>query len=339
MSQHFIENIKIENFKCFENLEITGFRRVNLFGGKNNVGKTALLEAIEMFVKSIDVDFLIFNVYVLLRRRQGNYDEMEVDIFKDQNQSILISSLHRRIVIKKDDHLDLFGGYGLEGEFVFSVNAKEKKFSFEQVNDRRLTFLVKERIGSRSIVNSFIRSSKPDENEIAILYGAIVETGKEMFIDESLNQFDKDIVSFKTIATERKTRSKIKLNSMGGLVSLSSLGDGVSRYISMLCAIWANQHGFLFIDEIENGIHYSNYKKLWQLIFMASEQADCQIFVTSHSKECIAAFNEVQQELHDNAGNYFELYKSERKQRIVAAMRDAEQLQYALTHGEAIRGE
>ena len=34
MSQHFIDDIKIENFKCFENLEITGFKRVNLFGGK-----------------------------------------------------------------------------------------------------------------------------------------------------------------------------------------------------------------------------------------------------------------------------------------------------------------
>lgn len=39
MSQHGIETIKIENFKCFESLEINGFKRVNLVGGKNNVGK------------------------------------------------------------------------------------------------------------------------------------------------------------------------------------------------------------------------------------------------------------------------------------------------------------
>ena len=40
--KHFIKNIEIKNFKCFENFKADGFGRVNLIGGKNNVGKTAL---------------------------------------------------------------------------------------------------------------------------------------------------------------------------------------------------------------------------------------------------------------------------------------------------------
>lgn len=40
---HFIE---IENFRCFQKTRLEGFGRVNLIGGRNNAGKTALLEAI-----------------------------------------------------------------------------------------------------------------------------------------------------------------------------------------------------------------------------------------------------------------------------------------------------
>jgi AAA15 family ATPase/GTPase len=37
--------LEIENFRCFENFKIEGLAQVNLFGGLNNSGKTALLEA------------------------------------------------------------------------------------------------------------------------------------------------------------------------------------------------------------------------------------------------------------------------------------------------------
>ncbi len=45
MNEHFIKNIEIKNFKCFKDFKAEGFGRVNLIGGKNNVGKTAFMEA------------------------------------------------------------------------------------------------------------------------------------------------------------------------------------------------------------------------------------------------------------------------------------------------------
>ena len=58
MKNHFINNIHIENFKCFQNLQIEGIETVNLIGGKNNVGKTAFLEAVELLVSSNKSDDL-----------------------------------------------------------------------------------------------------------------------------------------------------------------------------------------------------------------------------------------------------------------------------------------
>ena len=40
------KSISIENFRCFENTKIEGFEQINLIGGQNNAGKTALLEAL-----------------------------------------------------------------------------------------------------------------------------------------------------------------------------------------------------------------------------------------------------------------------------------------------------
>ena len=43
-----IETIVIKNFRCFKDTKIAKFAQVNLFGGLNNAGKTALLEVIHL---------------------------------------------------------------------------------------------------------------------------------------------------------------------------------------------------------------------------------------------------------------------------------------------------
>ena len=39
-------SFSIKNFRCFDELTVEGMGRINLIAGKNNVGKTALLEAL-----------------------------------------------------------------------------------------------------------------------------------------------------------------------------------------------------------------------------------------------------------------------------------------------------
>ncbi|MDR0835057.1 MAG: AAA family ATPase, partial [Tannerella sp.] len=41
-----LDSIKIENFRGFDSLEIEGLSKINLFVGKNNSGKTSILEAL-----------------------------------------------------------------------------------------------------------------------------------------------------------------------------------------------------------------------------------------------------------------------------------------------------
>jgi len=53
--------------------------------------------------------------------------------------------------------------------------------------------------------------------------------------------------------------------------------------------------GLTLIDEIENGIHYSAQPKLWRMIFETARELNTQVFATTHSYDCVQAFEEVAQ--------------------------------------------
>lgn len=44
-----LDSLEIKGYRCFEHLTIEKLGRVNLIVGKNNVGKTALLEALRIY--------------------------------------------------------------------------------------------------------------------------------------------------------------------------------------------------------------------------------------------------------------------------------------------------
>jgi len=208
---------------------------------------------------------------------------------------------------------------------------KEILAPLERIMSERI---VRRSLESKTVIN-YVSSSATDEKEIAIYYGKLIDINKEKYLDESLSLFDENIVALKQKVTDRDVVLKLALKDRPTPILLSSLGEGINRYIAILCAIWASKDGYLFIDEIENGIHYTNYKKLWKIIFEASKMANCQIFTTSHSKECIEAFNEINQ---DDEGVYLEFYKNQKNGLIVVKQRDNEQLEYALSHNSEIRG-
>ena len=50
MPDLILPSLEIQNFRAFEHLRIERLGRVNLITGKNNVGKTSLLEAVQSFL-------------------------------------------------------------------------------------------------------------------------------------------------------------------------------------------------------------------------------------------------------------------------------------------------
>jgi AAA15 family ATPase/GTPase len=344
MSEQHIKDLEIRNFKCFKHLSIANIGQVNLIGGKNNVGKTAFLEAVELFVSSDKAYDLAGSVYKILKRRQGanRSKYLEVDFIYDNESKMTISSSSKTCTLEHGLQVinnDMFENDLLPTEVLtLSVNDDRKDIPIDVFSGKNRMESMQMRLNRDRKANLiYISSSISDEQDIAIAYGKLIELKRENFLNNSLNSFDSNILNLKPIPIERGTL--LKLETKNKLILLSSLGEGINRYIAILCAIWASKDGVLLIDEIENGIHYTNYKKLWQIIFKASVDANCQIFITTHSKECIAAFNDVQFEDENCNAQYFEFYKNLKTDLITSTARDKEQLRYALTHEGRLRGE
>ena len=53
------KSFRVKNFRCFKDLQINDLGRVNLIAGKNNTGKTALLEAMYIFTRPKSPKLLI----------------------------------------------------------------------------------------------------------------------------------------------------------------------------------------------------------------------------------------------------------------------------------------
>jgi AAA15 family ATPase/GTPase len=68
------------------------------------------------------------------------------------------------------------------------------------------------------------------------------------------------------------------------------MGDGINRILYIVLSMVNAQNGYLLIDEFENGLHYSVQKKIWSIIFSLAERLNVQVFVTTHSSDCIKAF-------------------------------------------------
>ncbi|WP_300717823.1 AAA family ATPase [uncultured Brachyspira sp.] len=347
MENHFIKNISFENFKCFKKLEFDGFKRVNLIGGHNNVGKTSFMEGVDIAVCSDTIISLTYKLKEMIRNRQNSLnDDFEIDFFyndfiyfniiKNIN-NIKVKHVNNNNYIIEESFLEEFDDELKDSKkyssyFLLSVNEKNEKIYLNYFI--RSFRIIKEDL---KYISNFVHTSKMGERDIAVLYGNLINLSKEDYLDKSLQIFDNNIVGFRQILKNRnEIVLKLKLKDIEKPILLSSFGEGINRYIAIICAIWASKDGYLFIDEIENGIHYTNYPKLWKLIFDISKEANCQIFAATHSKECIEAFNN---ENKNNEGLYLEFYRNQKTGLINIKDRDNEQLEYALLNNGEFRGE
>ncbi|MEA1954434.1 MAG: AAA family ATPase [Campylobacterota bacterium] len=318
---HFIKNIEIKNFKCFENFKAEGFGRVNLIGGKNNVGKTAFMEAvyvnayaqdIKSFLASLStIKFMRENLNILQNELNNNTQK-----FVEQSNNIFVSSNINTAHFRIDEDNGIKKYHFKFNKQLIDVNANEFYYDFNII--KNINF-----IDSFGLANSEIKEA----------YLAVQKQDKEQFLNEILHKFDNRIEKF--IGGDV---AQCRVN--GEWFELTELGDGARHLVSIISSLYQCADGYLFIDEIENGIHYTNLDKLWEIILTISKDQNVQVFATTHSKECIESFNRVQlKKLEENKDTYyFEMIKNIKNDKVFMRKLDNNQLEYELTHQNEFRG-
>ena len=88
-------------------------------------------------------------------------------------------------------------------------------------------------------------------------------------------------------------RFLVKLRNQPLPIPLKSLGDGATKLFGVLLSMIGSKNGFLFIDEVETGIHFSIQENYWRLIFEMAKEFNVQVIATTHSFDCIKAISKI----------------------------------------------
>lgn len=317
MDTHFLTEIEIEEFKCFKGFKTSGFKRVNLIGGKNNIGKTALIEAMLVNVRATNINQMNTALHTIK--------------FARENLNLLAKG--------QIDHLALFNA---TRKYAVKSNIAVTRFSIEEgdaLKNYRYHLNGEEHVINATGFNlipewdekiQFIDNFGWADNQLNGAYKSVQISDTEAALNGYIQEFDSSIDNFKIIGDKPQCRSN------GVYRDITEFGDGLSSYISMICALYAGENSYLFIDEIDNGIHYTQLDRLWEIILTLSKQANCQVFASTHSKEMIASFARTAKRLDEQDISYTLLVKN-KDQELKTITRDYEMLLDSLEDEREVR--
>ena len=357
------KSIHIQNFRCFEDTKIEGFEQINLIGGQNNAGKTALLEALYFASNPIGESILnneFYNRKKIQTAVDGNDIWKELFFGFDSSKKInikinnLISEENVEIYTKTETVTkvlveDIKRNIGKNDLFVSTTNdliidytnAKKEKSQCQlllQLEEDKPTFNIDDNdFGNKNGKNlhkpCFLSANiNFDERQLAKDFDFQKLNGNYDKVISFCKVIDKEITEIDTFENEifvKKNNSKF--------IPLRLWGDALNKTIGYFLQILDGNYKIILIDEIENGIHHTNQAKFWKMLFDLAKEFDIQIFATSHSAEMIKAFQEVAKE-HDIKGGYFDLTRHAKTGKILGIKTQLDTLGLKIEHQMNYRG-
>jgi AAA15 family ATPase/GTPase len=315
-----LNSIHIERFRAFKELTVNDLGRINLFVGRNNSGKTTILEAVEILVSGNDPA-----ASANCAKRRG-----EMSIQEEQgrfNRSIDISHLfyghNRKIgasfnIEGKEEELPISIKCKIDSEDKTPNGEPKDLFPDKYPAEYRAVFVVSHSSqleptifyldGAGGISTDVFRRTKfqtavisrptnfvrtdVESIDLQLLWDSIALTEEESKVTEFLQILDPRIERIAFLSRQHLYSSSsggicVRMKDIDGRVPLGSLGDGIRHLLIASLAVSRAPHGFVMIDEIDTGLHHSIMCDMWRVLIKTAERLDVQLFATTHSSDCL----------------------------------------------------
>ncbi len=319
-----IQSVRIKNFKTFKDTQIDGFTKLNIITGGNNVGKSNLLEALYCLVgKSMHPCANITEVY----------DNIRKEPLTTESKNLMFYGLDTKEEIQIVTTLDNNQTLDLQIKFIASENQKVIESQIiptaEQTQmSSQLNFTLKKnneeiyndhlniaKIPNQSGYNRQFKNFEPSQlqkllpfesaviipSDVAYRQAHMIQAVSKICsnnqleeeLNKHLNQFDNNIqaISFNT-----NNQLKLKVKNIKEKVPLSVFGDGLKKYLHIVSAFMADNAKTIYIDEVENGLHFSRMGLLLKNIIdfiNNNKDGNLQMFMTTHNQEFIEILDQV----------------------------------------------
>lgn len=345
-----IESLKIKNFKNLNGLEIPHLSQINLISGQNNVGKSTLLEAIAIYTNPSQIikilserdEFPLYKEENETERINQNTNAFS-SLFTDRKDEVSENNIIE--ISDKENTLSIQFSYfspKTDIEYikkVITITRQNKTVSILHLNSPIDS--LNQRLGIDNDSNIIIKlNTEPISTEyIANFFDNIALTEKEDNVIEALQIIEPNLNKLAFIAESqyRFRRPIVTLKGSNQRFPLKSMGDGINHILSIILALVNCENGYLLIDEIDNGLHYSVQENLWRVIFDLAKKLNIQVFATTHSNDCINSFTEVlKEENNASIGGFYRMQKR-KSGKIELVEYNAEELNSVSEHNIEIR--
>lgn len=358
-----IKECQIKNFKSLKECNLKAFNRITLLGGKNNTGKTALMEAIFLSMDRLNPEcFMRLHAWRGIQGLKVDGTELFGPLFYDYDisQKIEIIITHKngikedlKIELEKQDTKKIslkeidFQNLNSETKILKNENRLKMITKFSGKSSRKQEEVIHSIEGND--LNVQLKDTRPQDIKEAIFLIAkqlLGDNGNSLRYSQLVkNNEEKEILTFlKVIEPRLISLSTVQLNDnltaiygdigLKKKVPLSYMGDGITRVLSILLSIIVNKDGVVFVDEIENGIHHSIMEDVWKIIDEASQKNNCQVIATTHSYECLASFTSATKN-SSNDVSYIRLERENNK--VLSKEYDYSMLEVAMEQGWEVR--
>ncbi len=313
-----LKSLTIKNFRCFENLTLEPLELINLIGGGNNAGKTALLETIFLLTGVSDIEKpLQLNFLRGIEQKTLDIEDLCQWMFFNKNigETIEISagesgkesrSLKIKLVESEAAILPLLPNYLSKGNRLKNLQIEYQKDDRESAIWRLA--LVGDREHSEEVGTALkmekgeiephpptqlisTRKERASTTDAVENFSRLGEVNRQEEILEILRHLEPRLKRLAVLVTGGIPMIYGDID-IGNLVPLQMMGDGMVRLAAIALTIANTKNGTVLIDEIENGLHHSVLVKVWKAIINVAKKSNVQIFATTHSWECIQAAHE-----------------------------------------------
>ncbi|QTO98722.1 ATP/GTP-binding protein [Helicobacter pylori] len=326
-----IQSVRIKNFKTFKDTQIDGFTKLNIITGGSNVGKSNLLEALYCLVgKSMHPCANITEIYDNIRKEPlttesknlmfyGLDTEKEIQIVTtlDNNQTLdlqikFIASENQKVIESQ------IIPTAEQTQMLSQLNFTLKKNNEEIYNDHLNIAKVPNfpPIPNQSGYNRQFKNFEPSQlqellpfestaiitpSDVAYRQVHMIQAVSKICsnnqleeeLNKHLNQFDNNIQS---ISFNTNNQLKLKVKGIKEKIPLSVFGDGLIKYLHIVSAFMADNAKTIYIDEVENGLHFSRMRLLLKNIIdfiNNNKDGNLQVFMTTHNQEFIEILDQV----------------------------------------------
>ncbi len=279
-----INDLHIQNFGCFEDIKISGLKKINIVFGANSTGKTWLLRAVDLLAHNNQEQETINNTLCtiienLLPKRfsWGQLDKLLITAF---NNVFINDKITIRPDLMRQHFADI--NNGIKQNIMFG---KAIQYVGGEKEWQELSYYIGKTINEKTLIekeifNNIIKKFEPNATHIR---GSEAELMNVFFGDENFKPF-------------------------------GWFGYGLKRSVisGFLCAV--NKDNVLGIDEAENGLHFDAHKTVIKSTINASIKYNTQLFITTHSREYAKNFlAEIEKQELQNNFSFINLFDKDNK--------------------------